>query len=149
MSLQERAFIRHPVDIPIEVRRQGRKSRHGLRNLSAGGLAFSSDQPLAVDEDVVVRIRVPELLKIRGHVVWCEPNGSRYEIGLAFASPTEAYKVRMVEQICRIEQYRRDVLRREGRDLSGEEAAAEWIARFAERYAQTGWHEAPDDRPES
>ncbi|WP_158227108.1 PilZ domain-containing protein [Mangrovitalea sediminis] len=148
MSPQERAFIRHPVDIPIEVRRQrGRQSRHGLRNLSAGGLAFSSNRPLTVDEDVVVRIHIPDLLKIKGRVVWCEPNGTHYEVGLAFTSPAEAYKVRMVEQICRIEQYRRDVLRQEGRELSSEEAAAEWITRFADRYAQAGWNESLEEPP--
>lgn len=37
----------------------------------------------------------------------------------------------MVEQVCYIENYRQEVLRKEGRQLDGEAAAREWIDRFA------------------
>ena len=47
----------------------------------------------------------------------------------------------MVEQICHIEQYRREVLKKEGRRLSSEEAASEWIVKYASDFPDTG----PDD----
>jgi hypothetical protein len=37
----------------------------------------------------------------------------------------------MVEQVCHIEHYKNEVKRREGREISGEQAANEWIAKFA------------------
>ena len=37
----------------------------------------------------------------------------------------------MVEQICHIEHYKSEVLAREGRHLDGEQAAREWIQKFA------------------
>lgn len=42
---------------------------------------------------------------------------------------------RMEEQCSRIRRYRRDILRREGRNLSRDEAALEWIERYAESFA--------------
>ena len=40
----------------------------------------------------------------------------------------------MVEQVCNIENYRRDVEQREGRKLTTEEAAKEWIKRDASSF---------------
>ena len=40
----------------------------------------------------------------------------------------------MVEQLCHIEHYRNEVNRKEGRDISSEEAATEWIAQFADKF---------------
>jgi hypothetical protein len=40
----------------------------------------------------------------------------------------------MEAQCCQILRYRRDVIRREGRELSPDEAALEWIERFAETF---------------
>jgi len=41
-----------------------------------------------------------------------------------------------VEQICHIEQYKRDMRDQEGRELTGEQAAYEWIERFAAEFPQ-------------
>jgi hypothetical protein len=40
----------------------------------------------------------------------------------------------MVEQVCHIEQYKADVLKKEGRELTGEEAAKEWILKYAKDF---------------
>jgi hypothetical protein len=40
----------------------------------------------------------------------------------------------MIEQICHIESYRRDVAQQEGRQLTTEEAAVEWISRYASSF---------------
>jgi hypothetical protein len=44
----------------------------------------------------------------------------------------ESFMARMVEQLCHIAHYRQRVVQRQGRELSEEEAASEWIARYAE-----------------
>jgi hypothetical protein len=44
----------------------------------------------------------------------------------------------MVEQICHIEDYRQSVCRVEGRQLSAEEAAVEWIAQYAAQFPDIG-----------
>jgi hypothetical protein len=48
---------------------------------------------------------------------------------------------RMEAQCCQIRRYRRDVIRNEGRQLSQDEAALEWIERYAESFAQD--HDQP------
>jgi len=73
--------------------------------------------------------------------MWCESSSEGYEVGIAFYSPNDAYHVRMVEQICQIEQYRQDAWRQEGRCLSQEQAAREWIDLYADQFAQGGWSE--------
>ncbi len=45
-----------------------------------------------------------------------------------------AFKSRMLAQIARIDEYRRQMAHREGRELSRDEAAREWIHRFAEEF---------------
>jgi hypothetical protein len=37
----------------------------------------------------------------------------------------------MVEQVCHIEHYRKEVMVCEGRQLTSEDAAKEWVAKYA------------------
>jgi len=64
-------------------------------------------------------------------VAWCQNEGGQYTVGVQFLESEEAFRVRLVEQICHIENYRREVAQGEGRELTSEEAALEWISRFA------------------
>ena len=133
-----RQFIRHPVDVPIEVRTDdaGPMSAFHTHDISAGGLAFLSG--FAVDPGARIGIRIPYVqpaFEARARVVWCHPYpGEGYELGVSFLDAQDAFHARMVEQICHIEDYRRGVLRTEGRELSAEEAAMEWISKHAEAF---------------
>jgi hypothetical protein len=42
--------------------------------------------------------------------------------------------VRMIEQLCYIDHYKQSVELNEGRTLTGEEAAMEWIEKFAGKF---------------
>ena len=64
-------------------------------------------------------------------VAWCRKDNEHYEIGIEFLDRDEATSARIVEQVCHIEHYKQEVRESEGRDLSSEEAAREWIKRFA------------------
>ncbi len=46
-------------------------------------------------------------------------------------NPEDAFRARIVEQVFRIKEYQQQVLENEGRRLSDQDAASEWIARFA------------------
>jgi hypothetical protein len=50
----------------------------------------------------------------------------------------DEFLVRMREQCQRIEQYRLAVMRAEGRVLSEDEAAREWIERYAGEFGREG-----------
>ncbi|KON82412.1 PilZ domain-containing protein [Azoarcus sp. PA01] len=136
-----RRFIRHPVSIPIEVRagEHAGGELHPAGNVSLGGIEFDSDS--AIEPGSLVEVRIPIIeptFATCGRVAWCRRTGNRFELGVQFLDADEAYRTRMVEQVCHIEEYRRSVQRLEGRELSAEEAAFEWIGRFAGQFPEAG-----------
>ena len=133
-----RKFIRHPAGVPIEVTLDWAEDENDetvdqtITNVSLGGLAFVSHKPLELLERV--RICIPVLNEenyLVGNVVWCEKAGSGYEIGIEFEKSRDAFRLRMIEQICHIEHYRKEIAKQEGRELNPQEAAKEWIAKYA------------------
>jgi hypothetical protein len=132
-----RQYIRHPIDMPIEIRTDpgAALSSFAAQDISVGGLALRS--ALAVAPGTSVEVRIPFVepaFEARARVVWCRGRDSGYDLGVTFLDAEDAYLARMVEQICHIEDYRRSVWRREGRQLDPEQAAAEWIARYAAKF---------------
>ncbi|TNF35188.1 MAG: PilZ domain-containing protein, partial [Gammaproteobacteria bacterium] len=119
-----RTYIRHPTDIPIEVAASRRKQRNqtSLRNLSLGGLAFISDHEHHKGD--LVNLRIPAIdpdFEAVCEVMWCHDEGATYEVGARFTSEDDLYQLRMVEQVCHIEQYRRRVEADTGRSISANE----------------------------
>ena len=103
-----------------------------ITNVSLGGLSFLSSRPFDVLTRVLVCIPVLDRdTRLIGNVVWCEKSDAGYEIGIEFERTRDFFRLRMTEQICHIEHYRREVLEHEGRELTSKEAASEWIAKFA------------------
>jgi hypothetical protein len=147
-----RRFVRHPAEIPIELEERGRHAariaaaasdRHDgtrpnsvLQNLSIGGLRCEVDRFIAIGTSIQIRIPLvnPDYTG-QGVVVWCRPQNEHYEVGIEFDREEEAFKSRMVEQVCLIEQYRKRIRIAEGRELDGEQAAREWISRYAGEFA--------------
>jgi len=133
-----RKFIRHPSDVHIQVTLDWADDEYDdlndetLNNVSLGGLSFISKQALEIHQKIRICIPVFETENtLIGNVVWCEKSSNGYEIGLEFDDSKEIFRLRMIEQICHIEHYRKEVERIEGRELSADEAAREWISRYA------------------
>jgi hypothetical protein len=130
-----RQFIRHPVDVPIEIRSSRAAPRAAVKthDISLGGLAVRSAEP--VEPGAMLEVRIPYVqpaFEAHAPVVWCRPDhDGGHEVGVTFLDAQDAFTARMVEQICHIEDYRRSVAREEGRQLSPEDAAHEWISKFA------------------
>ena len=136
-----RRYIRHPSDIPIEFQlaELAVQDREYLNNISYGGLSFRSQHKVPVGAVIAVRIPLVEPeFEARGRVTWCRRHGDQYDVGVEFIDPEEAFHSRMVEQICHIEHYKNEILQREGRQLTGEEAALEWIRRYAASFPKVG-----------
>ncbi len=132
-----RKYIRHPADIPIDVMLEEGVSGDSerLNNVSVGGLSYFSKRAMEKGSFVQVRIdSVEPAFEARAQVVWCKRHRRHFEIGLELLSSDDTYRARMVEQICHIEHYKRQVKRTEGRELSGSEAAMEWIAKYAKTF---------------
>jgi hypothetical protein len=132
-----RKYIRHTIDVPLEVTSSGElltAPDQGV-NVSHGGLAFTSDS--CIDVGSIIDLRIPSVdppFEARARVVWCRPEGTSFLVGAEFLDKGDAFRSRMVEQVCTIEGYRQQVLRDEGRSLTAHEAGLEWITRFAGRF---------------
>ena len=134
-----RQFIRHPTDVPITYHlaesTDGHRDR--LRNIGEGGLCFSSQHPIAPGTRIGIEIPISEpAFEAEGTVVWCRSSATRngVEVGVRFDGVQTAYAVRLVEQVCQIEHYRKEIERLEGRVLSSEEAALECVERYAAQF---------------
>jgi hypothetical protein len=131
---ESRLFIRHPSDIPIEIQLENTDAPKSgpMENISIGGLAFASRFPFERGALIKIKIRLMKpVFEAKGKVMWCNVSGGRFDIGIAFVEANDTFRIRMVEQICRIEHYRNEIQLREGRILNGMEAALEWIDKYA------------------
>lgn len=136
-GIDKRAFVRHPTEIPIQITAVNLKGSisQNLIDISQGGISFKSPHKFSKGE--VVEITIPfvtPLFKSKGTVVWSRRDGKSYEIGLQFHNTDDSFRLRMVEQICYIEAYRKKQLEMEGRELTSDEAAIEWIERYASSF---------------
>lgn len=135
-----RHFIRHPADIPIEVHSSAASAgRAHTFNVSLGGLSFVSETEFA--PGVIVGVRIPHIrppFETQARVAWCRARDRGFDLGVEFLSPDDAFRGRMVEQVCHIEKYKKEVLQTEGRQLSPEQAAFEWIGKYAADFPDLG-----------
>ena len=136
-----REYIRHTVDVPLEIQvlPGGPAARKQGVNISYGGLSFSVAECLEIND--VIQLRIPTVdppFEAHARVAWCKPDNGEYLVGVEFLDSDDAFQSRMVQQVCSIENYRKEVLANEGRTLSSQEAAAEWINKFAGRFPAGG-----------
>ena len=132
-----RRYIRHPAKIPIEFTVDADDPVSGIHahNVGECGLAFHTERELA--PGTAIRLRIPLVeppFETVARVAWCHARPQGYETGVEFEQPDQAYGARMCEQVCFIENYRKEVKAAEGRELTPEEAAVEWVAKFASKF---------------
>ena len=134
MIEEKRVFMRHPSDIPIQILPENPvvPKEESLCDVSVGGLSMFSDTEFGTN--TVLKITIPiinPVFEARGKVVWCNRTGNCFEVGIEFMEAKDAFRARMVEQICHIEHYKKEIREKEGRQLDGKEAALEWINKYA------------------
>ena len=134
MASKQRKFIRHPSELPIHYHRKESHTQCSthMKDVGLGGICFECEEPIA--PGTILEVAIPafnDTHRLRGQVVWSHKKGQIYETGLNFATEDDAFRARMVEQICHIEAYRKQIKTNEGRELSSERAAKEWIEKFA------------------
>lgn len=138
MDIESRQYIRHPVTIPIHVSSEQvhEEEQHQIRDISEGGLCFVCANNFNSGDKVQITISIchPEF-NAQGIVRWCKKNGNDYLIGVVFIDCEETiYSLRMVEQVCHIEEYRQKLSKKTGKEISSETAAMEWIQKYASEF---------------
>jgi hypothetical protein len=140
--LQKRCFIRHPADVPITVEADTAAptlaAEDRLRDIGIGGMSFESSRAFAPGMFLTIGLPVADPgFSIRVKVAWCRAAGDHMEVGVEFAEHDKVFRARMVEQICHVEHYKKQVFEEEHRALSDQEAALEWIQKYAEDFPRT------------
>ena len=144
MDLKKRKFVRHPLSYPLKTRiiHPNESIKEVLSesdNISAGGLLFTCDEPVIVGSEVEIELKVEKReFLLTGKVVRCEKKKGQagYSIAIAFNSPNEFLKMRMMEQVVRIELLKTRFERRYGVKLEFARVAKEWIKRYSEQFAK-------------
>jgi len=142
---EKRRFLRHLLVYPLQFQVSEEKGFEKTEtvNVSEGGLMFLSAKN--VKEGETIKINIPlydKVFHINAKVCHCakdESNSSMFRVGVEFMTYQDAFKVKLIEQIYLIEEYR--VLRslQLGRDISLQEASKEWIKRYSERFKKLYW----------
>lgn len=153
---ERRRFIRHPSTIPLRCRKTGHSidTEGLLHDIDEGGLRFVAPEGFVRGD--LLEIEFPSLRgdgSLRGEVMWActhrdavagEGEGG-YETGMRFLSHRSMQKARVIEQICHIEAYRQEQRRDHGRELTANEAAREWIERYARDFPRLTDGDPGDD----
>ncbi len=141
-TMIDREFIRHPSEIPLEYCMSNEPllcAMDNASNVSAGGLSFNTDSYIEPNQWLHLYIPIhEEYFETDAQVRWCtrvdNDMNHKYRVGVSFRNGNDAFSARMVEQICYIEEYKKKIKQQEGRQLSSDQAAAEWIEKYAEQF---------------
>lgn len=127
-----RQHARRNTEIPLRYYGYGMQDHKTgqLRNVSLSGLSFKSHYPFQSGMKLVVNIPyVNPLFKTYASVIWCHHSDSFYEVGIKFHDDNNVDTPKiMFEQICLIENYKSEVKKTEGRAITSEQAAREWLS---------------------
>ena len=142
---ERRKFLRHPMCFPLRykvLKKGAKESKSSTINVGRGGLMFSAKDPS--DVGTIILLKIPfenKVFKARARVVHCElnPETNLYNIGVCFDRYNDAFKVKLVEQMYLISEYRDLRSLQLGREMSLQDASREWIARYSKRFERLYW----------
>jgi hypothetical protein len=82
-----------------------------------------------------------KVFNVRAKVVHCDKSAetSLYNIGASFHRLSAAYKVKLIEQLYLISEFRDLRSIQLGREVTLEKASKEWIKRYSERFKRLYW----------
>ena len=136
---ERRKYFRHPAQIPIVCRCKEHLEPHQgeLRDIGCGGMAFVSSSTFEPGDVISVEYPTFDLPGVAGEIAWSQMVGDgthRHSYGLRFLDGEVFMRARLIEQICRVEIYRRTQRDKHGRQLSPGDAAMEWIEKTAAHF---------------
>jgi hypothetical protein len=105
----ERRYVRHPTDIPVEVREMDHSEMNieHLKNVSFGGIAFESDRCWKQDSIISINVLVEPPINLNGKVVWCKQHDKHFEVGVQLIdTTTRDSRNHLVNEACEIERYK-------------------------------------------
>ncbi len=114
---EKRKYIRHPAEIPIEYKISGQtlEKTDYTKNISFGGLCFQAQT--YIEPGTVLIIKFPTIsskLEVVGKIVWCSQKKEYVDMGVEFQDKNEAYRAKIIEEICYLKNHQRKIFERDG-----------------------------------
>lgn len=136
LGKERRKYFRHPIQVPIRLRpaQGGSPVLAESCDVSLGGLNFVWPRKLSRGTLLDIAIPVKEkLFELRGKVMFSREDRrtARYSTGVSFVDFPSAFKARLAEEVLQILEYRKELSREAGEDVSEEEAASRWVREHA------------------
>lgn len=148
-KIERRRFLRHSMCFPLSFRvargREGKITKEEIsltNDVSWGGLLFSAKHRVEKGTPIVITMPVQDkIFKVKAKVARCVINSDAklYDIGVYFQRFSEAFKVKLIEQMYLISEYRELRSVELDRMLSMQEASEEWIKRYSARFQRIYW----------
>ncbi|MBU1656673.1 MAG: PilZ domain-containing protein [Candidatus Omnitrophica bacterium] len=142
--VEKRKFIRHLLVSPLEykVENDDKSQATETINISERGLLFMAKEEVPLGTKIDIHMPLYEkTFHIKACVVhsYKDVESGLFKIGVSFLTYSDAFKVKLIEQIYLIEEYR--VLRslQLGKEVSLQEASQEWIKRYSARFKKLYW----------
>ncbi|MCZ2722150.1 energy transducer TonB [Marinomonas sp. 15G1-11] len=126
-------FVDHPQDIPLQIKEVNDRMfpETSFDRVGFVGITWQSKRAYAMGQAVQITLKeIDPNFCVTGRVVWCDNQQDSFKIAIEFPEKEDCFCVRMIEQLSQIEHYRRQA-KTQGRRLNYNEAAAEWINKFA------------------
>ena len=146
LSLKEkRRFIRHPICYPLEFEYAPKEicERSHTSNISEGGLLFLSKHVVRCGKIIILKLPIQNrLFRIRAKVIHVEHDrkaNKLYYIGVSFYRHSDAFKIKLIEQIYLIDEYRSLRSVQLGHEISFRKASKEWIKQYASKFDKLFW----------
>ena len=141
---EKRRFFRHPISLPLEFKmaKSDKPDKARSVNLSLGGLLFLSKSKLAPDSNIIVSLPFKDkVFRVNGTVARCakDEDSKLYNVGIMFTKISDAFKVKLVEQLHLIEEYRCLRSIELDREISLKEASEEWIEKYSAEFKKQYW----------
>jgi hypothetical protein len=136
---EQRRYLRHPIQVPLAVRpKDGPRFLSRVGDLSEGGVSFTAGGPLPVGTAIEVELPVHHSrFVLTGTVVACVelPAVGIWRVGLSFVEPEMSFKLKLAEQVLRIDELQLELAQERGAEVTRAEAAQVWVERYAETFA--------------
>ena len=142
---EKRHFIRHPICYPLEFEHASKKIKERTKtlNMSQGGLLFLSKYPIKKSETIILKMPLQDkVFRVKAkvmHTAKDSENADLFNIGVSFYRYSDAFKVKLIEQLYLIDEYRMLRSLQLGHELSMQKASEEWIKRYSKRFARLYW----------
>jgi c-di-GMP-binding flagellar brake protein YcgR len=136
---ERRYYSRHPIRVPMSLHLIANQTdvRSESVDLSLGGLSFLWRDRLSKGNFLDISIPVKEkLFAIKAKVVYSKEDRKtgRFKTGVLFCDVPSACRARLAEEALEILEYRKQMSSELGRDISEEEAAEQWVQKFASSF---------------